>query len=171
MVLFTGIAAHGIDHEVRVDVISVRVGCNHNLEAGELLCQLQGNLVRHLRGDRIVGMEGLHHMVVHPPAGAAVLTLGVHEFQQSNIRYAVDAGDQGAALIGSLVGLAAVVDDAVETADCLRPLAFHKVNDGHSCHRLVLRMSDSKKLTCAYASASSLRYTVFTLPIFARVVS
>lgn len=152
-------------------MISVRVGSNHNLEAGELLCQLQGNLVRHLRGDRIVGMEGLHHVVVHPSAGAAVLTLGVHEFQQRNIRYAVHAGNQGAALIGSLVGLAAVVDDAAETADCLRPLACNKVNDSHSCHRLILRMSDSRELTCAYASVSSLRYTVFTLPIFARAVS
>ena len=65
----------------------------------------------------------------------------------------------------------AVVDDCVETALGLGACAFYKMDDGYYFHRLALRMSESKEPTCAYASVSSLRYTVFTLPILARVVS
>ena len=85
--------------------------------------------------------------------------------------YRVDAGDQRSALVVHLGILTAVVDDRIETAHGLGAFAFHEMDDGHYFHRLALRMSESKELTCAYASESSLRYTVFTLPILARVVS
>lgn len=60
-----------------VDVIPVRVGSHYDFVTWDLLRQLQSNLVRHLRGDRIVGMEGLHHVIVHSSAGAVVQLLGV----------------------------------------------------------------------------------------------
>ena len=69
----------------------VRMSSNDNLIAGDLLRQLQGNLMCHLRGDRIVGTEGLHHVVVHPTVRAAVLPLGSHEFQQGSLGYTVDS--------------------------------------------------------------------------------
>ena len=72
VVLETGIAAYGIDYEVRVDVIPVGVGCYYDFEAGDLLRQLQGNLMCHLRGDRIVRTEGLNHVIVHSSLGAVV---------------------------------------------------------------------------------------------------
>ena len=74
-------------------VIFVRVGCDNNFKAGNLFRQLQGNLMCHLRGDRVVGMEGLHHVVVHPPLGAVVQLLGVHELPQSNLGNTVDTCD------------------------------------------------------------------------------
>ena len=125
----------------------------------------------HLRGDRIIWAEGLHHVVVHPPLGAVVQLLGVHELLESALWHTVDACDQRSALIIYLGCLAAVVEDTMEAAYSLRFLARHTMNNGHYFHRLTLRMSESKELTCAYASVSSFRYMVFTLPMFARVVS
>ncbi len=57
---------------MRVDVIPVGVGCYYDFEAGDLLRQLQGNLMCHLRGDRIVRTEGLNHVIVHSSLGAVV---------------------------------------------------------------------------------------------------
>ena len=171
VVLETSITTYRVDYEVGVNVISVGVGCHHDFKAGDLLRQLQGNLMCHLWGDRIIRPEGLNHVVVHPSLGTVVQTLGVHEFLQGTLRHTVDARDQRPALEIHLGILTAVVDDRIETAHGLGAFAFYEMDDGHYFHRLALRMSESKELTCAYASESSLRYTVFTLPILARVVS
>ncbi len=79
VVLFPGIAAYGVDYKVRMNVFLVRMRGDHNFEAGDALRQLQGNLVGHLRGDRIIRVEGLHHVIVHPTMGAVILPLGIHE--------------------------------------------------------------------------------------------
>ena len=171
VVLETGIATYGVDHEMGMDMIPVRMGCHHNFKAGDLLCQLQGDLMSLLRGDRIIGTEGLNHVVVHPSLGAVVQTLGVHEFLQGTLGHTVDTRDQRSALVVHLGILTAVVDDCIETTHGLGAFAFYEMDDSHYFHRLALRMSESKAPTCAYASVSSLRYTVFTLPMFARVVS
>ena len=171
VVLETGIAAYGVDYEMGVDVVPVSVGCHYNLEAGDLLRQLQGNLMCHLRGDRIIGTEGLNHMVVHPSMVVVVQPLGIHKFLQGALRHTVDAGDQRPAMVVHLGILTAVVDDRIETAHGLGAFAFYEMDDGHYFHRLAFRMSESKEPTWAYASVSSLRYTAFTLPMFARVVS
>ena len=154
-----------------MDMIPVRMGCHYDFEAGDLFRQLQSNLMRLLRGDRIVRTEGLNHVVVQPTFCAVMQSLGVHEFLEGALRHTVDAGDQRPALEIYLGILTAVVDDRIKTAHGLGAFAFYKMDDGHYFHRLVLRMSESKEPTCAYALASSLRYTVFTLPMFARVVS
>ena len=80
VIFLPGVTAYGVDDKMGVDVIPVRMGCHNNLKAGNLFRQLQSNLVGHLRGDRIVGMEGLHHVVVHSSAGAVVLLLGIQKF-------------------------------------------------------------------------------------------
>ena len=81
VILKTGFVAYRVDHEMRVQMLPVRVGGNDDLIAGDMICQLQGNLMCHLRGDGIVGAEGLHHMVVHPSVRASILPLGIHKFQ------------------------------------------------------------------------------------------
>ena len=128
-------------------MLPVSMGGNEDFKAGDMLCQLQGNLMGHLRGDRIVGTEGLHHVVVHSSVRASVLPLGIHKFQQGGLGYTVDPGDQGAALVRNLGWPAAVGDDTVQTADGLGLLAFRKFYDCHSYHRFRLRMSDSRELT------------------------
>ena len=93
MVLETGIAAYGVDYEMGMDVIPVRMGCYYDFEAGDLFRQLQSNLMGLLRGDRIIGTEGLHHVVVQPTFGTVVQALGIHEFLQGTLGHTVDAGD------------------------------------------------------------------------------
>ena len=80
VILETSVAAYRVDDEVGVNVIPVGVGCHYDFEAGDLRCQLQGNFMCHLRGDRIVGPEGLNHVVVQPTFGTVVQALGVHKF-------------------------------------------------------------------------------------------
>ena len=155
VVLETGIAAHGVDHKMGVDVIPVGMGCYNDFEAGDLFRQLQGNLMCLLRGDRIIGPEGLYHMVVQPTFGAVMQSLGVHEFLESALRHTVNAADQGAAFVIYLGCFAAIIQDTVETSHCLGALVFYEMDDCHYCHRLALRMSESKEPTCAYASVSS----------------
>ena len=155
VVLETGIAAYGIDYEVRVDVIPVGVGCYYDFEAGDLLRQLQGDLMCHLRGDRIVRTEGLNHVVVQPAFGTVVQPLGVHKFLQGALRHTVDAADQRTTFIIHLGCFAAIVQDTVEATHCLGALVFYEMDDSHYCHRLALRISESKEPTCAYASVSS----------------
>ena len=138
-----------------VDVIPVRVGCYYDFEAGDLLRQLQGNLMCLLRGDRIIRTEGLHHVVVQPTLGTVVQTLGVHKFLQGALGYTVDAADQRTTFIIHLGRFAAIVQDTVEATHCLGALVFYEMDDSHYCHRLALRISESKEPICAYASVSS----------------
>ena len=112
-------------------MISVRMSCHYDFKAGDLFCQLQGDLVCHLRCDRIVRVEGLHHMVVHSSTSIVMEPFCVHEFQQGSLGNTVDAGDQLPALVFYLFFLAAVVDDTIETTNSLCPLAFHKMYDCH----------------------------------------
>ena len=155
VVLETGIAAYGVDYEVGVDVIPVGVGCYYDFEAGDLLRQLQGNLMCHLRGNRIVGTEGLNHMVVQPTFGTVVQTLGVHKFLQGTLRHTINAADQGTTFVIHLGCFAAIVQDTVEATYCLGALVFYEMDDSHYFHRLAFRISESKEPTCAYASVSS----------------
>ena len=138
-----------------VDVIPVGVGCHYDFEAGDLLRQLQGDLMCLLRGKRIIWAEGLNHVVVHPSLGAVVQALGVHKFLQGALRHTVDARDQRPALVVHLGILTAVVDDGIETTHGLGAFAFYEMDNSHYFHRLALRMSESKEPTSAYASVSS----------------
>ena len=147
VVLETGFVAHGVDYEMGVDMFPVRVRSNEDLVARDLLCQLQSDLMCHLRGDRIIGTEGLHHVVVHSSVRASVLPLGVHKFQQGSLGHTVDPRDQGAALVRNFDWPAAVGDDTVQTANGLGLSARRKFHDCHSHHRFRLRMSDSRELT------------------------
>ena len=128
-------------------MLSVRMGSNEDLIAGDLLCQLQGNLMGHLRGDRIVRTEGLHHVVVHPSVRASVLPLSIHKFQQGSLGHTVDPRYQSSSLIRNLGRPAAVADDTVQTANGLGLSARRKFHDCHRYHRFRLRMSDSRELT------------------------
>ena len=147
VVLEAGFEADRVDHEMRVQMLPVRMSSNDDLIARDMLCQLQGNLMGHLRGDEIVRTEGLNHMVVHPSACASVLPLGVHKFQQSSLGYTVDSRDQGTALVCNFGWPAAVGDGTVQTTNGLGLFAFRKFHDCHSYHRFRLRMSESRELT------------------------
>ncbi len=128
-------------------MLPVRMSSNDDLIAGDLLRQFQCDLMGHLRSDRIVWTEGLHHVVVHPSVRASILPLGIHKFQQGSLWHTVDPGDQGAALVRNFGWPAAVGDDTVQTTNGLGLLTFRKFHDCHNYHRFRLRMSDSRELT------------------------
>ena len=90
VVFEAGFVAYRVDYEMGVQMLSVRMGSNDDLIAGDLFRQLQSDLVCLLRGDRIVRTEGLNHVIVHPSACTFVLPLGIHKFQQSCLGNAVD---------------------------------------------------------------------------------
>lgn len=102
----------------------------------------------HLRGDRVIGREGLHHVIVQPPIGVAVKSLGIHKFLQSTLGNTVDAADQGSTFVIHFGRLAAVLDDRIQATNGLSAFVFYKMNDRHYFHRLTLRMSESKEPTC-----------------------
>ena len=128
-------------------MIPVSVGCHYDFEAGDLLRQFQCDLMCHLRGDRVIGTEGLHHVVVHSSVRASILPLGIHKLQQGSLGHTVDPGDQGAALVGNLGWPVTVGDGTVQTTNGLGLLTFRKFYDCHSYHRFRLRISDSRELT------------------------
>ena len=132
---------------MRVQMFPVRMGGNDDLIAGDLLRQFQCDLMCHLRGDRIIRTEGLHHVVVHPSIRASILPLGIHKFQQGGLWHTVDPGDQGAALVCNFGRPTTIGDGTVQTTNGLGLLTFRKLHDCHNYHRFRLRMSDSRELT------------------------
>lgn len=56
--------ADGVDDEVGVDMLAIRVGGHDDLVVLPLLCQLQCDLVSKLRHDRFLRMEGLDEVIV-----------------------------------------------------------------------------------------------------------
>ena len=147
VVLETGFEADRVDHEMRVQMLPVHMSGNNDLIAGDLFRQLQSDLMCHLRCDRIVGTEGLYHVIVHSSVRASVLPLGIHEFQHGSLGHTVNSRDQRASLVRNLARPAAVGDGTVQTAHGLGLLTFRKFHDCHSHHRFRLRMSDSRELT------------------------
>lgn len=98
---------------MRMDVIGIAVSCYHNFKAGDLLRQLQRDLMRGLGCKILVWMEGLDHVIVHPTTGLLVQSFGVHELLQGKLRHAIDTADQGPAFVIGFRFLAAVVEDTV----------------------------------------------------------
>ena len=74
---------------MRMDMRSVRVSSNNNFITGNFCCQLQCNLMSDFRCELLTGMEGLDHVIVHPPIRILMKPLGVHEFLQCKLWNAV----------------------------------------------------------------------------------
>ena len=168
VVLFAGIAAHGVDYEMGMDMVSICMGCHNNLEAGNLLRQLESDLVRHLRGDRIVGMEGLYHVVVQPSPVAVVLLFSVHELLKGNRRNAVDTGHQRSAIVIYLGCLAAVIEDTTQTTYGLSAPVLYEVNSSRSFYQaerqLFLHIPASDNTISLRSSSIQSQRTQFSFP-------
>ena len=63
-----GFRADGVDDQVGMEVVTVRVSADQHLESGEFLCQLQGDLVGGFGGEYLLRGEGLDHVIVHSSA-------------------------------------------------------------------------------------------------------
>ncbi len=123
--------ADGVDDEVRVDVLTVRVGGHDDLVVLPLLCQLQCDPVRQLRCDGFLRMEGLDEVIVHPAAVFSVLQLGADELGAAGVCLAVHAGHQMAVLMGGLFLLHHVPEHRPHAAAGLTPGTVDGCDDGH----------------------------------------
>ena len=135
MELSAGLEADGVDDEVGVDVLVVRVGGHDDLVVLPLLCQLQCDLVRQLRCDRFLRMEGLYEVIVHAAAVFSVLQLGVDELGAAGVYLTVHTGHQMAALIGGLFLLHHVLEHRTHAAAGLPAGTVASCDDGHVSHR------------------------------------
>ena len=130
-----GLEADGVDDEVGVDVLAVRVGGHDDLVVLPLLCQLQCDLVRQLRRDRFLRMEGLDEVIVHAAVVFSVLQLGADELGAAGVCLTVHAGHQMAVLIGGLFLLHDVLEHRTHTAVGLPAGTVDSCDDGHVSHR------------------------------------
>ena len=130
-----GLEADGVDDEVGVDVLAVRVGGHDDLVVLPLLCQLQCDLVRQLRCDRFLRMEGLNKVIVHAAAVFSVLQLGADELGAAGVCLAVHAGHQMAILISGLFLFHHVLEHRAHAAAGLPTGTVDSCDDGHVSHR------------------------------------
>lgn len=130
-----GLEADGVDDEVGVDVLAVRVGGHDDLVVLPLLRQLQCDPVRQLRRDWFLRMERLNEVIVHPAAVFSVLQLGADELGAAGVCLAVYAGHQMAVLISSLFLLHHVLEHRAHAAAGLPTGTVDSCDDGHVSHR------------------------------------
>ena len=130
-----GLEADGVDDEVGVDVLPVRVGGHDDLVVLPLPRQLQCDPVRLLRGDGLLRMEGLDEVVVHPSAVFSVLQLGADELGPAGRRLAVHAGHQMLPLAVCLFRLHHVPEHRAHAAPGLSPGTVDGCDNGHRSHR------------------------------------
>ena len=130
-----GLEADGVDDEVGVDMLAIRVGGHDDLVVLPLLCQLQCDLVSKLRRDRFLRMEGLDEVIVHAAVVFSVLQLGADELGAAGVCLTVHAGYQMAVLISGLFLLHHVLEHCSHTAAGLPPGTIDSCDDGHVSHR------------------------------------
>ena len=130
-----GLEADGVDDEVGVDMLAVRVGGHDDLVVLPLLCQLQCDLVRQIRCDRFFRMEGLNEVIVHAAAVFSVLQLGADELGAAGVCLTVHTGYQMAALISGLFLLHHVLEHRTHAAAGLTTGTVDSCDDGHVSHR------------------------------------
>lgn len=94
VVFLPRVHAHRIDDKVGMDVLPVGVSGHYHLEAGELLCQFQGNLMGCLGCQMLLRVEGLDQLIELPSLLFFAEPLGVQELPEGSLRHAVHSGDQ-----------------------------------------------------------------------------
>lgn len=132
VVFLPSLYTDGVDNQMRVDVVTVCVGCHHNFEAIELLRQLQRNLMGGLGRQIFLRMERLNQMIEHPTAGFVVEPLGVQELLVGTPGNTVDTGHKNPAVILCFIPAAAVAECTVQ-AFCR--LIFDGGNELNRRHR------------------------------------
>lgn len=85
---------HRVENDVIVDVVGVSVRGNQRLITSEVLGEAQTDLVSQLRGEIIVGTEGLYDVNVSPAVLFFELFFDKSEFLKHRIGGAVDARNE-----------------------------------------------------------------------------
>lgn len=131
VVLFSCVHADGIDDEVGVDMLPVGVGGHHHLEALELLCQFQGNLMGCLGRQLLLRVERLDQLIELPSLRFFMEPLGIQELPEGSLRHTVHAGDQSPSLVRSFILPAAVAEGSPQPAGGLGLGTADELNKRH----------------------------------------
>ena len=128
--LFACLEVDGVDDAVGVDVVTVYVGADQHLAAGEVFRQPTCGFVCLLGIDLFPSWEALHHVVEHHAAVFVVEQLRVEEIVVDALHLTVDAADELLAFPQGFLFLHDVGHDAAHTAAGLRPLfVVHEMYD------------------------------------------
>ena len=157
VILLSGFVTDGVDYKMGMHMIGIAMCRNNNLKTGNGLSKFACDLVGRFRFDIFILRKGLHHVIKHPTIGLFVQALGVHEFLQCKLWNAIDTGDQTLTFMICFCFSAAIGKCAVQSRDVVRARAVDHFYNRYQDHRFLFRMSESKELTCAYASVSSCR--------------
>lgn len=116
-----GIRLDGVDDEVRVEMIRIKVRCHQDLAARKkLFRQFQCDSMRLCRSDLFLWREGLDILVEECVVRLAVQIFSGHETLVRQLRHTVDAGEVAdSILIQGLLILGHVAHDAFHRSGCL----------------------------------------------------
>ena len=131
VILFSCIHTDGINDEVGMDMLPVGVGGNHNLEAGELFRQLQGNLMGGLGCQLLLRVERLDQLIELPSLRFFVEPFGVQELPEGSLRHTVYSGDQLPTLVCSFILPAAIAEGSPQPTGSLGFGTANKLNQRH----------------------------------------
>ncbi len=120
----------GVDDAVGVDVVTIYMGADQHLTAGEVFRQPTRGVVCLPWIDLFPSWEALHHVVKHHAAVFVVEELRVEEVVVYALRLTVDAADELLPLPHGFLLLHDVGHDAAHAAAGLRPLfVVHEMYD------------------------------------------
>ena len=128
--LFAGLEVDGVDDAVGVNVVTVYMGADQHLTAGEVFRQSTCGFVCLSWIDLFPSWEALHHVVEHHAAVFVVEQLRVEEVVVDALHLTVDAADELLPLPHGFLLLHNVGHDAAHAAAGLRPLfVVHEMYD------------------------------------------
>ena len=166
--LFAVSEAHGVDHQVRMNMFRVAVGGNKNFKALIVLGQLQRRLVCLRRRDIFLWREALRVVVEENSFGFAVGILCCYEFRIGRFRTTVLPRDEFHAVADALFVLPDVVQYTLQRASALASAA-NKVYRRHQLRSPVRARILSSTAAKSCLTSSSRRLVI--RPMLHRVVS
>ena len=129
--LFACLEVDGVDDAVGVDVVTVDVGADQHLTAGEVFRQPTCGFVCLPRINLFPSWEALHHVVEHHTAVFVVEELCVEKVVVDTLHLTVNAADELLTLPHGFLLLHDVGHNAAHAAAGLRPLfVVHEMYDG-----------------------------------------
>lgn len=95
MVFLSVLKTHTVEKDMRVYMLPIDVGTDHDLISGELFfSQFNSNFVSKFRCDLLIRREGLAQMVVHPAVSLMEVILGKHHVSKGGLSRAIDPGNK-----------------------------------------------------------------------------
>lgn len=131
VVFLPGLRADGVDDQMGMDMVTVRVSRHHNFEACELFRQFQRNLMCGLGRKIFFRVEGLNQMIEHPTIILVVEPLGVQKLLIGAPGNAVDTGHKKVVTVFRFIPAAAVTECTIESLCCLIFDSGYELNRRH----------------------------------------